>query len=460
MDNSSTLSVTVTKTGTVLTNAEINKIKTQGIVSLDQIANVADIELFGAGVYDKYFSDWTVKQDASGKNVVAASAINRSYYTGKAGAELSTNGAVGLAMADDALVYLNSQTNKASALGAALSMLDAAEGKSADELGANLAGASTAVLGMATAGDIDRQLQAIRNRTTTMGVNQGVTNHDMPYYNAWINAEGDLAELGDNGTESGYKLNSWGGTVGFDVDLSPGFTAGLALTAMYGDLDTTGADKATGSIDTYYLTAFARYAPSAWTHTFVGTIGMSDISLDRTVGGMETSGETSGTSFGFLYEVGRVFALDEDGEMCLQPVFNVTWKHTTVDSYTEEGTDAALEVDEQTVDTLSFGLGARLQSVVGESTYNRTSILDARVLAKFDVGDRSSSTDVTLGALKDITEPQSVESTEMGAFGLEAGVGLTIPVGQEGSSIFMDASVELRSDYTNVNGTVGYRVNF
>ncbi|MBR3902827.1 MAG: hypothetical protein IKJ29_04180, partial [Akkermansia sp.] len=53
-----------------------------------------------------------------------------------------------------------------------------------------------------------------------------------------------------------------------------------------------------------------------------------------------------------------------------------------------------------------------------------------------------------------------VESAEIGAFGLEAGAGLTIPLGDEGSSIFMDASVELRADYTNVNGTVGYRINF
>ncbi len=406
--------------------------------------------------YTKYFVKETLRLE-DGKIVADR---NTTYYADKVTTELSANAAVGLEMADAALVYVNPKTDGTSALGNALSMLETATGESADELYANLAGASTAVLGMAVAGDIDRQLQAIRNRTTTMGVSQEVANEDMPYVNAWINAEGDSAQLSENGTESGYDLNSWGGTVGVDVDLSPGFTAGVALTAMYGDLDTTGADKATGNIDTYYLTAFARYAPSAWTHTFVATIGMSDISLDRTVGGMETSGETSGTSFGFLYEVGRVFSLDEDGEMCLQPVFNVTWKHTSVDAYTEEGTDAALEVDEQTVDTLSFGLGARFQAVVGESTYNRTSVLETRVLAKMDVGDRNSSTDVTLGALKGISEARSVESAEMGAFGLEAGAGLTIPVGQEGSSIFMDASVELRSDYLNVNGTVGYRVNF
>ena len=404
-------------------------------------------------VMDKYFTNTRLE---NGKVVADR---NSSYYSDKAGAGLSENGAAGVAMADAALVYLNPQAKAPQGgLAAVLNLLDTATGDAADELGASLAGASTAVLGMATMGDVDRQLQAIRNRTTTMGVDQSVANEDMPYFNAWINAEGDRSELSESGTESGYELSSWGGTVGFDVDLCPTLTAGMALTAMYGDLDTTGADVASGNIDTYYVTAFARYAPSAWTHTFVATVGMSDISLDRKVAGVETKGETDGLSFGLMYEVGRVFALDEDGSTCLQPVFNVTWKHTTVDAYTEDGSDLALEVDEQTLDTVTFGLGARLQSVVGESMYNRTSILEARVLAKADVGDRNGSSDVALAALPGATG--SVDSAEMGTFGLEAGAGLTIPVGQEGGSVFMDASVELRSDYTNVNGTVGYRINF
>jgi outer membrane autotransporter protein len=182
---------------------------------------------------------------------------------------------------------------------------------------------------------------------------------------------------------------------------------------------------------------------------------MGDISLDRTVNGTTIEGETNSTSFGLMYEVGRVFALDEDATACIQPVFNVAWRHASVDGYTEKGSDAALEVGEQTLNTVTFGLGARLQAVVGESMYNRTSIFECRLLAKADVGDRESAADVALAGGE-----AEVKSAESGAFGLEAGAGLTIPLGDEGSSIFMDASVELRADYTNVNGTVGYRINF
>ena len=410
--------------------------------------NVTDSVLFHAGTAVK---DGKVVADR-----------NTSYYTGKLTDTVSSdNGKAGLAMADEALLSANPQgASSTGDLAAVLDQLDAyvATGNKAgaDKLGASLAGASTAVLGMAAMGDVDRQLRAIRNRTTTMGVDQSVVNADMPYVNAWINAEGDSREMGESETLGGYKLTSWGGTVGFDVDIEPTFTAGMALTAMYGDLDAKGADKATGNLDSYYVSAFARYCGSAWTHTFVGTIGMGDISLDRTVNGSQVKGETDSMSFGLMYEVGRVYALDEDGTACLQPVFNVTWKHTTVDAYTEKGGDVALKVDEQSLDTITFGLGARLQAVVGESMYNRTSIFECRLLAKADAGDREGTSKVALAD----SATHEVKSNEMGAIGIEIGAGLTIPLGDEGSSIFMDASAEIRSDYTDVNGTVGYRVNF
>ena len=457
----SALGIDIGTAGNTLTQAAVDEIMEKGLATVDgvttddafniTIGTYSDEAGFQASAaYDKYFTN------AHLENGVVVVERNESYYSDNYAAQ-SANGQAGMQLADAALLELNPQAG--SDLATVLNAIEnATSAGQVDELGASLAGASTAVLGMAVSGDVDRQLQAIRNRTTTMGVDQSVVNAEMPYFNAWINAEGDRSELSESGTESGYELSSWGGTVGFDVDLCPTFTAGMALTAMYGDIDTTGADKASGNIDTYYVTAFARYAPSAWTHTFVATVGMSDISLDRHVAGAEVEGETDGLSFGLMYEVGRVFALTEDGSTCLQPVFNVTWKHTAIDAYTEDGSDLALEVDEQTLDTVTFGLGARLQTVVGESMYNRTSILEARVLAKADVGDRSGSADVALSALPGTKA--SVDSAEMGAFGLEAGAGLTIPVGDEGGSIFMDASVELRSDYTNVNGTVGYRINF
>ena len=340
-------------------------------------------------------------------------------------------------------------------------MIAAGNAAGANEAMAAVAGSSTASLGMAFAGDVERQLRAIRNRTTTMGVNQCVVNEGMPYFNAWVNAEGNFGELDQDGLASGYQLDSWGGTVGFDVDVNPNLTLGLAVTAMYGDLTVDGPDMLDGDMDTYYVTAFARYSKRAWTHTFIGTIGKMDGSYERTVnyagGSYKTEGDTDGMAFGLMYEVGRVYALTEDGDACLQPVFNIAYRHTTVGGYTEDSSDAALDVDDQTLDTITLGAGARFQAVVGENLYNRTSVLELRSLAKLDVGDRASEADVAfIGGSR-----ATVESAELGAFGVELGAGLSIPVGDENDgTIFFDVSTELRSGYSNVNGTVGYRINF
>ncbi len=327
---------------------------------------------------------------------------------------------------------------------------------------AAVAGASTATLGHAFAGDMERQLRAIRNRTTTMGVSPDVWNADLPYFNAWINGEGDYRKVEADGYLPGYELTSWGGTVGFDVDCSNSVTAGLAFTAMYGDLETESADKAKGDMDTYYLSAFARATSGRWVHTFVGSIGRMSATLDRTVdygmGGYRTQGRTNGLGFGLMYEVGYTVPLDEDASACLQPVANVTWRHVSVDAYDEEGSHAGLAVGEQEYDALTFGVGARLQAVVGESIYNRTSILELRALLKLDAGDRGGEAEVAM--LYGGSQSAKVNTAELGAVGAEVGLGLTIPIDAESSSIFIDLSADFRSGATNANAAAGYRVNF
>ncbi len=324
------------------------------------------------------------------------------------------------------------------------------------------AGAGTSVLGLALAGDVERQLRAIRNRTTSMGVNPRVVHDEMPYVNAWVNAEGDYRKMDAAGMAPGYELSSWGGTLGVDIDCTEMLTAGLALTAMYGDLDAESADHASGDLDSYYLSAFARLNSGHWLHTLVATAGMVDVSLDRYVGlgssSYHTHGETDGFAFGLLYELGYTIPLDEEGTSCLQPLVNVAWRHVGLDSYTESGSDAALRVNGKDVNLVTFGAGARFQAQVGESVYNRSSLLELRALAKVDAGDREGEAAVAL--LQDGVAGGRVRSAEAGNVGAEFGAGLSIPLGQESGTLFFDASLEWRRDYSQVNGVVGYRVNF
>lgn len=470
--NNSTICLTMVTTNDNLRSLDVNTdapmagaklatLVTEGVVSSDN-----EVKLIGSrammNVINKYYTN--ARLDANGDILVDR--VTDYYATKSTG--FSETGTIGVDMLDKVLVSLNPQANadKYADLAGVLNALDdavvAGNTATADELASAVTGASAAAMGAALAGDMERQLRAIRNRTTTMGVDQSVVNHNMPYFNAWINAEVDNRTLNQDGTLSGYDYTVTGGTVGFDVDVTPRFVCGLAVSALTGDVSSEGPDKLDADVDSYYLTAFARATHRRWTHTFVASVGKSDLSMNRTVsyagGSYKTKGETEATSFGAMYELGYVFALDVDGTTCLQPVLNISFAQSSMDGYKESGSDAALDVGSVDMTTITVGMGARLQSVVGQNVFNRAAIFESRALVKVNAGDRDAEVDTNLLALP--TAGGKVSSAERGPVSLELGAGITIPVGSKSGSVFVDGSAELGSEYTGLNATIGYRLNF
>lgn len=326
----------------------------------------------------------------------------------------------------------------------------------ANRLMAAVAGSSTAALGEALSADLERQLRAIRNRTTT------VTSEGERKSGVWLNAESNYHKQDADGMLPGFKLNGWGGTVGAHTEVTPGNTVGVALTAMYNDVESNGADSLKGDMDTYYLSAFAQLSHRAWRHTFVATAGTASVDVDRTVrhdlGSYTTSGSTDGFAFGLLYEVGYTVPLKEDYSVCMQPIFNVAWRLSNVRGYSEAGGTAALRVEDQSYSTVTFGAGARMQASVGSNAWNRAGLFEARALVKLEAGDRQGEAETAFIAAPNAAHGQ-VKSAERGAVGVELGAGVTVPMGSM-SSVFADFSAELRSDYTNFNASLGYRINF
>lgn len=423
-------------------------------VQLTLNGNAAEQRIAEYGSKHAYTLEWNEQANA----VMLHSVLNPRYVTEKfAGAQ--GNAAAGARMLNKVFVEKDPQNTAPDSHFAKL--LDAvdAETMSHDSLAA-VAGSSISSLGMALAGDTERQLRAIRNRTTTMGVSRADTIKNGVASNVWFNAEGNHAELEQDGQYPGYTLDNWGGTVGLDFDVTKQLTLGVALTAMYGNFSTEGPDRAEGDLNTYYVSFFGRYVHNRFTHTFVANFGLMDASVDRNVhyagGAYTASGDTDGKAFGLMYEVGRAYALDEDNSVCFHPVFNVTFRHISIGGYEESGSGINLRADDQTLDMLTLGLGARFQVDAGENLFNRKGVFEARVLAKADVGDRCSTANV---AILNTAIHDTVESAELGVFGVEVGAGITVPVGLDGA-FFLDASAEFRSGYNAVNATVGYRTTF
>ena len=283
------------------------------------------------------------------------------------------NGLAGATLVDGAINGFDPQGNSAlypdinKVIEALNDELAAGNIAGADRLAAAVAGASITTLGAAFVSDVERQLKMVRNRCMSMGADPHVVN-DFPQVFGWISAHGSSSKLSAQNTSAGYTLNNWGGNFGADVNINDALTLGGAITAMYGKLNTSAPDEASGHLDTYYLTLLGRYMKGQWAHSFVLTAGLAKAKLDRRVilgaDSYATSGSTDGFGLGFMYELGYTIAMNDEASTCWQPVFNAALIHTQLKGYDEGGSDAALRADHMRNASATLGAGARLERIV------------------------------------------------------------------------------------------------
>lgn len=331
----------------------------------------------------------------------------------------------------------------------------------ANDAMAAVAGASYASLGAVLKDELRQRLYAIRNRTIHMGLQDCYVYDDIPLWNAWVNADGAYSELRQDGTAAGYKLSSWGGSVGVDIAFNDAWSGGFAFTALYGDFDALAPDALSGDVDTYTLSLFAVYDKCRWSHTFVAAGMWADASLNRRVQvgqhAYSATADAHGFGVGLLYELGYKIPFNEQQTCYVQPIAQLLYTHSSLCGFTENGADAALHVGSQSQNALVFGLGVRAQTPIGESNADRTGTLQGRVLLKLHAPDRRSKADV---AFAGAAYPASVISAQDGVLGAEIGAGLNIPVGVGSGELFFDAAAEFRADSVDVYGSVGYRFRF
>jgi uncharacterized protein with beta-barrel porin domain len=247
-----------------------------------------------------------------------------------------------------------------------------------------------------------------------------------------------------------------------DADLTAHFTLGAAFSAQYGDLKSSAAEYASGDLDSYYVSLFARYQENRWAHTLILTSAWNDGSLDRTVdygsGSYQTKGDTDGHGFGAMYEVTYDVPLNEDRSAIFQPLFNASIVKTSMKGYAETGADnAGLKVGKQEWTTGTLALGARWLGLVGTNLFGRESLLELRANVAQDLGDDQGKTRV--GFLENPAFTQTVYGAKVGKTAFQAGVGLSIPVGQQGT-IFCNANGDVRDGAHSFNGSLGYSYSF
>ncbi len=184
---------------------------------------------------------------------------------------------------------------------------------------------------------------------------------------AWLDGYGLLGDVEGDGNTDDLDYTIYGGTLGVDYRLSPHLLIGAAGGYASSDLD---YDSRTGSYDVdtyqgalyvgyvrpgYHLGASARYAFSEYDTSRKISFG------NPAVGGFDSTatGDFDGSAFGGHLEAGiDGFGV---GSLLVQPVASLSYTHISQDSYTESGAASLnLRVDNEDVDSLVSGLGARL----------------------------------------------------------------------------------------------------
>jgi outer membrane autotransporter protein len=341
-------------------------------------------------------------------------------------------------------------------------MIDLGNRAGANKALAALAGSTITATGVAQRHALQSQLLWLRNRTVTMGLPEGFIYDDLPYYHMWIEGMGASSKLNTDGDEGGYKLNSWGGTIGFDLDLTPDFTLGVAFTATWGDLSSSAAEYASGNLDSYYVSLFARYQHKEWAHTFILSGSWDEATLDRFVSfgsvSYKPQGATKGSGFGALYELSYDIPLNEDRSSLLQPLFNASLVRSSMKGYSETvAGNAGLKVGKQEATLGELALGLRWLGIVGTDLFGREALLELSANIAQDLGNAQGKASVSL--LGNPQFAQSVYGAKDNKTAFQVGLGLSLPVNQQGT-FFCQGNGNLRAKSHDWNASMGYSYSF
>lgn len=343
-------------------------------------------------------------------------------------------------------------------LGAVMQAVEAGATEEAARIMAAAVGSTVTAPSSALRDEVRDQLVRVRDHAAEAEVS-GTQARNV---SAWVAAEGDFRELDTDGDESGYKLNTWGGSVGADMRMGQATTVGLSITALYGDLDAHSADTASGSLDTYWLSFYARTKKTAWGHSFVMTLGTASADLDRTVdygeGAYRTSGSTDGYSVGFLYELTYDKALNEEKTQMLRPYFQAAILHASLDGWDEKAADGlGLRVDDQENTLARLGIGVRWMADVDSPIAGGKARFTFGVGVAQDFGDTRSEADVAFCENPGTTA--SIRGAEAGRTSVQLDLGASVPVSPS-SFIYLNGHGDLRSGASAWGVSVGLRKAF
>ncbi|PUB83518.1 MAG: hypothetical protein DBP02_11345 [gamma proteobacterium symbiont of Ctena orbiculata] len=277
-----------------------------------------------------------------------------------------------------------------------------------------------------------------------------------PRFGMFVNGRINFGDKDASANESGFDFDTRGITVGADYRLNDRLILGGALGVATTDSE---FDNSGGKLDnrTRSVSFYGNYYPSEHTYIdWIATAGRHDFETERNLSTLSTltEGDTEGDEVAISLSGGVNFNRDS---LLLNAYGRLEHIEVDIDSYQETGGGGlALQYEDQTVESLTTALGARLSNVYSMAW----GVLTPSVYLEWEHEFEDDERLITAAFAEDLTTAFSVMTDSKDENYLNYGFGLAATLPRGKSFFFNYESVAGQDGIDNTTIDLGLRIEF
>lgn len=271
---------------------------------------------------------------------------------------------------------------------------------------------------------------------------RGLASGDMYREDAiWVQGLYNHSELSDTKEAKGFEIDSYGGAIGLDNYVTDSLKLGIGYAYTHGDISGFLRDT---DVDTHTGFVYGEFKPNRWFLNAIASYSFASYDEEKRVSTFKVKGDYDVNAFGAQVMTGYKMGY-------VTPELGVRYLNVKQDAYEDS---IGQRVDAVSNDVLTGVFGIRIKQ---DFFPNRGFSIrpEVHVAATYDFVQDDAVSVVSLpnGSV------YQIEGENLDKFGLEAGAGLTLDVGNR---LEMAVSYEgkFRKDYTDHSGLVNMKFKF
>lgn len=271
---------------------------------------------------------------------------------------------------------------------------------------------------------------------------RGLASGDMYREDAiWVQGLYNHSELSDTKEAKGFEIDSYGGAIGLDNYVTDSLKLGIGYAYTHGDISGFLRDT---DVDTHTGFVYGEFKPNRWFLNAIASYSFASYDEEKRVSTFKVKGDYDVNAFGAQVMTGYKMGY-------VTPELGVRYLNVKQDAYEDS---IGQRVDTVSNDVLTGVFGIRIKQ---DFFPNRGFSIrpEVHVAATYDFVQDDAVSVVSLpnGSV------YQIEGENLDKFGLEAGAGLTLDVGNR---LEMAVSYEgkFRKDYTDHSGLVNMKFKF